>query len=254
MRWCSVLAVVCVACGPPNGTLGPGATTTSTTGSTTGGTPPPPIRDGETFGDVHEGTYHLGPVDFAQTMWPNACAPYPAKIQELTGPYLGGVDASLAGNGSLCDACALVTTRLGKKVMVRLVTYGASNAVGDMDLSPEAYNAIHEDDPQGRPMSWQLAKCATPGNIYFQYQTGANVWWTSLWVRNGKLPIEKLEVMGKNHAAFTALDRGSDGTFTDGGGFGDGPYDLRVTARGQTLMQSFPGFSPGDLVESTIQY
>src|SRR5262245_58874128 len=128
MRWYLLVVTVCIGCGPPNGKLGPGATGTA---STTGGTPPPTVRDGDTFGDVHEGTYHLGPVDFAQTMWTNACAPYPAKTQELTGPSLAGVDSSLGADGSLCDACALVTTRLGKKILVRLVTYGTSNAPGD---------------------------------------------------------------------------------------------------------------------------
>jgi expansin (peptidoglycan-binding protein) len=206
------------------------------------------------FGEVHSGTYHLGPVDFAETQWHNACAPYPDRIKEITGPYLAGVDNSL-GAGTLCDACALVTTRLGKKVMVRLVTYGVSNAPGDMDLSPEAYDAIHENDPQGRPMTWQLAKCAGPNNVFFQYQTGSNPYWTSLWVRNGKLPIEKLEVKSANHSSFFALQRGTDGTFTDGGGFGNGAFDLRVTGwGGVALMQSFSGFTPGELVESTAQF
>jgi hypothetical protein len=232
-----------------------GSTTTgsTTTGSTTTGGPPP-TGDGEVFGEVHSGSYHLGPVDFAETQWHNACAPYPARIQDITGPYLAGT-ADTLGAGTLCDACALVTTRLGMKIMVRIVTYGVSNAPGDMDLSPEAYNAIHQDDPQGRPMTWQLAKCSGPNNVFFQYQTGANVYWTSLWVRNGKLPIDKLEVKSANHADFFALQRGTDGTFTDGGGFGNGAFDLRVTGWGGVILtQSFPSFTPGDLVESNVQF
>jgi hypothetical protein len=31
------------------------------------------------YGEVHAGQYHLGPVDFAETEWHNACAP-PADI------------------------------------------------------------------------------------------------------------------------------------------------------------------------------
>src|SRR5262245_22081393 len=132
-----VLLILALACSS-SGSLSGGATTGSTT---TGG--PPPTRDGEVFGDMHSGTYNLGPVDFAETQWHNACAPYPARIQELTGPYLAGVDGSLGADGSLCDACALVTTRLGMKIMVRIVTYGVSRGPGDLDLSPEAYNAIN---------------------------------------------------------------------------------------------------------------
>jgi expansin (peptidoglycan-binding protein) len=220
----------------------------------------PPVTDAETFGATYSGSYHLGPVDWAETEWHNACAPYPRALQTLTGVYLAGVDNSLAGDGSLCDACAKVTTRLGRSIVVRLVTYGVSNSPGDMDLSPEAFDAIHEQDPGGtpanpRPMTWQLAKCPESGNIYFQYQTEANVWWTSLWVRTGKLPIDRLEVRSANHASFFALARGTDGTFTDAGGFGEGEFELRVTGRGgQALSQSFAAFTPGALVESSFQF
>jgi hypothetical protein len=242
-----------VGCSSSSGTTG--STGAGGTSSTTTGGVPPPTRDGEVFGDTHAGNYNLGPVDFAETQWHNACAPYPARIQEITGPYLAGVDNSLGGDGSLCDACALVTTRLGTKLMVRIVTFGVSQGPGDMDVSPEAFAALSDNDPQGRPMTWQLAKCTGTNNMFFQYQTGANIYWTSLWVRNGKLPIDKLEVKSANHASFFALQRGTDGTFTDGGGFGNGGFELQVTGRGgQVLNQSFPGFTPGDLVESTIQF
>src|SRR5690242_1479320 len=63
------------------GSTGSGSTGTGSTGSTTTGGTPPPTRDGEVFGDVHSGNYNLGPVDFAETQWHNACAPYPAQIQ-----------------------------------------------------------------------------------------------------------------------------------------------------------------------------
>lgn len=225
-----------------------------------GGAPEPPVTSAATFGDEHAGSYHIGPVDFAETEWHNACAPYPAKIQEIYGPYLAGVDNSLGADGSLCDACALITTGLGKQIVVRIVTYGVSKSPGDMDLSPEAYEHIHGDDPLGtpenpRPMTWQLARCPDSGNIHLQYQTEANPWWTSLWVRNGKLPIKQVEVKGAGDASFTALSRTPDGPFTDNDGFGEGAFDLRITsADDQAITQSFNGFSPGAIVETTAQF
>ena len=134
-----------------------------------------PVTMGNVFGPVHTGSYNNGPVDFSESVYHNACAPkekYAPQIQELYGPYLGGIDNSLAGDGSLCDACALLTTRLGKSVLVHLVTYGVSKAPGDMDLSPAAYDAVYESDPMGtpsipRPMSWQLARCPDAGNHLF---------------------------------------------------------------------------------------
>jgi len=228
-------------------------------GDDDGGTPPP-VTEGEPFGQTYAGDYHLGPVDFAETAWHNACAPYPAAIQALTGPYLAGVDGSLGGDGSLCDACALVTTRLGRTIMVRIVTYGVSGAPGDMDLSPEAYDAIYQEDPQGtpadpRPMTWQLAKCPDSGQIFLQYQTEANPYWTSLWVRNGNLPIDRLEVRATAAAPWSALVRAGDGTFTKSDGFGMAGFELQITGRdGTAVHQSFTGFEPGALVETTLQF
>ena len=220
----------------------------------------PPATTGEVFGETHAGSYHLGPVDWAGTQWNNSCSPYPAAVQALEGVYLAGVDNSLNGAGQLCDACALITTRLGKTVLVRIITTGASNAPGDLDLSPEAYQAIHQEDPMGtpanpRPMTWQLAKCAAGSTIRLQYQTQANPDWTSLWVRNPRLPIDRLEVQSSRHAAFFSLRRETDGTWNDDSGFGAGAFTLKLTGRGgAVLTQKFDDFQPGALVPTAMQF
>lgn len=222
----------------------------------------PPVTTSTTFGATHSGSYHLGPVDWAQTQWTNACGPYPTSVQTMEGVYLAGVDNSLASDGSLCDACALVTTRLGKSVLVRLITYGVSNTAGDMDLSPEAYAAIHEDDPQGtssnpRPMSWQLARCAggSSASLALQWQTQANPYWTSFWVRNAALPLAKVEVKSSKHAAFFALRRETDGTWNDDGGFGEGAFTLRFTATtGEVVTADFTTFTAGATESTSVQF
>ena len=220
----------------------------------------PPTTSAEVFGPVHSGSFHLGPVDFEETMWTNACSPYPPAVRSLAGAFLGGIDNSLGADGSLCDACALVTTGLGKSVVVRLVTYGVSKAPGDMDLSPAAFQALDGMDPAAtpsnpRPMTWQLAKCPDTGKLRLQYQTQANPWWTSLWVRNARLPIDRVEVQGGHHANFFALRRETDGTWNDDSGFGEGPFTLKLTARdGRSLTQRFERFESGALVETTLQF
>jgi hypothetical protein len=43
-----------------------------------------------TYGAVHAGQYHLGPVDFAETKWHNACAPaggYRSELVASAGPF-----------------------------------------------------------------------------------------------------------------------------------------------------------------------
>ena len=66
--------------------------------------------------------------------------------------------------------------------------------------------------------------------MIYEFQTGANEWWTSLWVRNARLPLTKVEVKSANHGQFVTLQRGGDGTLTDNGGFGKGAFTIRLTA------------------------
>jgi expansin (peptidoglycan-binding protein) len=211
------------------------------------------------FGAEHAGNYNNGPVDFAESKFHNACAPaekYPAQIQQLYGPYLAGVDNSVGGDGSLCDACALVKTPMGKSVVVHIVTYGQSNGAGDLDLSPEAFNVLQEGSNLGmRSMTWQLARCPDKGNMYIEYQTGANPYWTSFWVRNARVPIASVESKKPGEGAFTKLNRTPDGPFTDGDGVGTDAFDLRITSvGGQAVTQTFGAFQPGAIVESTVQF
>src|SRR5690606_19703567 len=102
----------------------------------------------------------------------------------------------------------------------RVVTTGVTQP-NDIDLSPHAYAALHLGE-YPRTMTWQIVSCPDNGTIRYQYQTGANQWWTSLWIRNPRVPLEKVEVRSSNHPTYTELDRGSDGTYTIGSGFGAG--------------------------------
>jgi expansin (peptidoglycan-binding protein) len=230
------------------GGSGPGAT-----GAATTGTGPEATSSDTLYGDVHAGQYNLGPVDFAETQFHNSCAPYPADVQAITGDYLAGVGLDFNGQGQLCDACILVKTKTGKSIVARIVTTGSTNGPNDIDLSPAAYDALNTGE-YPRDMTWQLAKCPDTGPLRYQFQTGANVYWTSLWVRNPAVPITKVEVMSQNHPSFIELQRGSDGTLTDASGFGDGAFTLRVTGiDGKSVTDMLPSFSPGQEITSTQQ-
>ena len=224
------------------------------------GNDPPTGSSSMQYGESHSGMYHLGPVDFSESEWHNACAPDGGYRSELLiptglgGEYLAGLASEMADHGGTCDACILIETALGHSIVARVVTYGAENAPGDIDVSPSVYAAINEDE-WPRDMTWQFTACPDTGSLYYEFQTGSNVWWTSLWVRNPKVPIAKVEVQSKNHADFVELKRGSDGTLTDGSGFGEGAFTLRITAiDGQAIEQAFDGFEPGELVESDQQF
>jgi expansin (peptidoglycan-binding protein) len=77
--------------------------------------------------------------------------------------------------------------------------------------------------------------------MMYEFQTGSNAYWTSLWVRNARVPLAKIEVQSKNHSAWTELMRGAgDGTVTDPSGFGEGTFSIRSTGvDGQQVVDTF---------------
>ena len=228
--------------------------------SSSGGDGDPTTTSDHRYGDVYTGQYHLGPVDFAESDWHNACAPaggYRDSLQEATGlggEYLAGVSTEHADGGGVCDACIEITAETGRTIVARVVTYGVTNEPGDLDVSPSVYEELNTGE-YPRSMSWQFAACPDVGPLAYEFQTEANVWWTSLWVRNPRVPLDTVDVRSANHANFIELTRGSDGTLTDAGGFGEGEFTLRLTAMdGQVITETFPGFDPGELVVSSQQF
>lgn len=212
------------------------------------------------FGEEHSGQYHLGPVDFAETVWHNACAPmggYRSELRHVTGlggEYLAGVATEFAQKGGICDACILITTDAGRSIVARVVTYGLTNEPGDIDVSPAVYETLHQEE-WPRSMSWVFTECPDTGTLQYEFQTGANPWWTSLWVRNPKVPIKEVAVTSAKHADYFTLRRETDGTLNDDGGFGEGEFTLRITAiDGQVIEDTLPGFSAGELIVSSKQF
>jgi expansin len=211
--------------------------------------------DGGVYGQIFTGgQFHLGPVDWSESEWTNSCGPYPALIQQIEGNYLAGLESEHNGNGQLCDACVKIETAKGKLLIVRVITTGVTTK-NSIDLSPQAYDLLNSGE-YPRSMSWYVTKCPSNGeNIYYQFQTQANQWWTSLWVRNIALPLISVEVKSTNHKDWFKLTRGNDGTYTDSNGFGAGSFTIRITAiDGQIIQDVFTSLVPGSLIQSSGQF
>jgi expansin (peptidoglycan-binding protein) len=193
------------------------------------------------------GQYNLGPVDYAETQFHNACAPgtkYSAAVQQVEGTLLAGLWDGIPDVAGYCDACIWVTTATGKSALLRVVTYGQTST-NSIDVSQSAYQIL-DTGQYPRDMTWQFAECPDTGPMMYEFQTGSNQWWTSLWVRNARVPLSKVEVQSANHASFVELQRGSDGTLTDGSGFGMGNFTLRSTGiDGQQRVETFDWPSAG---------
>jgi expansin (peptidoglycan-binding protein) len=201
-----------------------------------------------TYGPPYQGgQYNLGPVDYAETQFHNACAPstkYDPRVQAVEGMLLAGLWDGIPNVAGFCDACIWVTTAKGKSAMLRVVTYGQTST-NSIDTSPDAYSILNQNE-YPRAMTWQFAKCPDTGPMMYEFQTGSNQWWTSLWVRNARVPVEKVEVQSANHASFIELMRGTDGTLTDASGFGMGKFTIRTTGvDGTQVTDTFAWPSPG---------
>ena len=204
--------------------------------------PPQPGVDGggtTLYGNEYKGgQFHLGPVDYEESQWHNACAPgtkYAQSVRQAEGVLLAGLWNGIPNVANYCDACIFVRTDKGKSALLRVVTYGDTSS-NSIDVSPQAYSILDSGEFP-RAMSWWFAKCPDSGPVMFEFQTGSSEWWTSLWVRNARLPLTKVEVKSQNHASYITLQRGGDGTLTDGSGFGKGPFTIRLTAIDATTYE-----------------
>ena len=104
-------------------------------------------------------------------------------------------------------------------------------------------------------MQWQLVGCDNGEPLYLQYQTAANPYWTSLWVRNPTLAIGSVEVKSNKYASFKQLRRGSDGTFNDDRGFGEGAFTLRVTSSSGAVVEiEQDDIGPGALRRTSVNF
>ncbi len=216
----------------------------------------PPVDSGGTlvYGAPYTGgQYNLGPVDYAETQFHNACAPatkYSSAVQQVEGTLLAGLWDGIPNVAGYCDACIRVQTAKGKSALLRVVTYGATTT-NSIDVSPDAY-AILNSGEYPRTMTWQFAECADTGQVIYEFQTGSSQYWTSFWARNVRVPVQTVEVQSANHGSWTALTRGSDGTLTDAAGFGQGPFSIRITGIDSSQITDVFQWPSGGIAGATL--
>jgi hypothetical protein len=243
MRESLLALLVLAACGRASSTDGGG----STSGGSTSGR-------GASFGDLHTGDFWLGPVDYAETQWHNACAPsvkYPAGIQQLYGDYIMGLANEVtlqglaAGSGQLCDTCVELSAN-GKSLVAHVVTFGQETGPNDIDVSPQIDNAL--DAAAGRTATWRFVTCPTIDPIVYTFDghQWSNVWFFRVWVRNARVPVAKVEYR-LGAGSWATPDWQGDGAWQASGADFSGGFSLRVTSiDGQALEDAIPGLGTFD--------
>ena len=210
-----------------------------------------------TYGQTYtDGVYNLGPVDYSESQFHNACAPsgpapapvkYDPRVQAVEGDLLAGLWDGIPHTDQYCDSCIWVTTGTGQSAMLRVVTYG-DTTTDSIDVSQTAFDILNVKMEYPRNMSWVFAKCPDTGPVLYEFKADSSAYWTSLWVRNARVPLAKVEVESANHPTWTALPwvDGGDGSVTDDGGFGMGSFTIRLTGvDGQQVSDTFSWPSAG---------
>ena len=206
------------------------------------------------FGDVHQGNFWLGPVDYSESQWHNACAPstkYPPLIQQLYGSNLMGLSNQLvlqslnAGSGQLCDVCAELTAN-GVTLIAHVITYGDETGPNDIDVSPEARAALHGD--AGYTLTWRFVTCPTAAPIYYTFdgRDWSNVWYFRVWTRNSRVPVTNVEYK-LGTGTWSGMNWQSDGAWEADSQDFSGGFSLRVTSlEGQAIEDTLPGLNTFD--------
>jgi expansin (peptidoglycan-binding protein) len=207
------------------------------------------------YGGVYSGgEFHLGPVDYAESAFHNACAAasgYLPEVRARQGALLAGLWAGVPDVASLCDACIRVSTARGKSALLRVVTYGGTTP-NSVDVSPEAY-ALLDSGEYPRSMTFQLARCRDTGDVQYEFLSGAHADWTAFWVRNPRVPIGRVEAKTAKHGEFRTLRREGDGTLVDDGGFGVGPFTIRITAVDGSVYEDTFAWPSGGVAAALLE-
>jgi expansin (peptidoglycan-binding protein) len=193
--------------------------------------PPTDVVTTEKFGELHtgDGTFYT----FADGS--GACL-----YDKTTDVHIAALNESDWANSAWCGACADVTGPSGAKVRVQIVDECPDCAPGQLDFHPDAF-AVLAPKEQGRvAITWNFVACDAQGPVKYKFKDGSNPFWTAVQVRNSRFPIAKLE-SSKDGAAWSEAGRQGYNYFLNGGGFGSGGTQVRITGvTGATLVDLLP--------------
>ncbi len=139
-----------------------------------------------------------------------------------------------------CGAYVLVHGPGGRTITVRVTDQCPECAVGQLDLSRQAF-ALLADPVTGRiSVTWTLLSPSISGPISLLYKQGSSQYWCAVQVRNHRNPIARMEL--KVGGTWTAIPRQDYNYFVSADGRGCGGsvrvtdiYGQRITVTGLAL-------------------
>ncbi|HEX7452534.1 MAG TPA: expansin EXLX1 family cellulose-binding protein [Polyangiaceae bacterium] len=244
MKWARLgqLGAVLVLSAAPLGC----SSSNAKSGGATDTTPPATnVITTENFGIEHtgDGTFYT----FADGT--GACL-----YDKTTDIHIAALNVGDWDNSAWCGACADVTGPDNKMVRVRIVDECPDCAPGQLDMHPDAFAELAPKSEGRIAITWTFVACDAVGPVTYKYKDGSNAFWTAVQVRNSRYPISKLE-SSKDGASWTEAQRQDYDYFLNGGGFGAGSTQVRITAvNGDTLIDSLPAVQASLEVSGQSQF
>ena len=156
---------------------------------------------------------------------------FPATPNDL---MVAAVNPTEYAGSAVCGSCLEVTGPNGK-VVVRAVDQCPECPKGALDLSKEAFAKLSPLSAGIIAITWHPVACPVTGPIRYQLKSGSSQYYTSIQVRNHRLPITKLEL--EVNGAFVNVPRRDYNYFELASGVKTaGAFRVRVTALGGNVL------------------
>lgn len=147
-----------------------------------------------------------------------------------------------------CGAYVLVRGPSGTTITVRITDQCPECAVGQLDLSAQAFAKLAPASAGQISITWQLLSPSMSSPVSIRYKSGSSHYWCGIQVINHRNPVARLEV--RDGGSWRQLSRSDYNYFLSPSGSGCGS-SIRITdIYGQRLAPSQIGLNP-DAVQST---
>jgi expansin len=125
-----------------------------------------------------------------------------------------------------CGDYLKVTGPGGNSITVRVVDSCPECAVGQLDLSAQAFAKLATPSTGRIKISWHLLSPSLSGPVSYQYKSGSSQWWCGIQVRNHRNPVRSLEL--KVNGSWKNITRLGYNYFISADGSGCGS-SIRIT-------------------------
>jgi expansin len=151
-----------------------------------------------------------------------------------------------------CGAYVQVRASSGASVTVRITDQCPECAVGQLDLSAQAFAKLAPASAGQIPISWKLLSPSLSTSVSVRYKTGSSSSWCAIQVIGHRNPLAQLEV--RVGSSWKQLSRSDYNYFLSTSGAGCGG-SIRITdIYGQRLVINGVSVKPGTVQSTSVQF